>query len=99
MFRPGDVSYCPTVNELVAAFPGSTASVTWFSTIADMLAAPGSSWTIGRTLNSYGTDGIRSSWDRLLKTHTAATGMSVNGDSILESNDGTAFVLRSGISK
>jgi len=101
MFRAGTSSFCPTVDELVAAFPGSglSASVTWFSNIAAMLAAPASGWTMGRTLNSYGTDGIRSSWDRLLKSNPAASGLTANGDSILESDDTTAFILRSGVSK
>ena len=95
MFRPGDSSFCPTVAELVVAFGGSNNSLVWFSTISAMLAAPASSWTFARTLNSYGTDGIRSGWDRILKTNPAATGLVANSDSILETTDGLAFAIRS----
>lgn len=94
-FRPGESSYCPTVAELVASFSGSISSITWFPNIAAMLAAPASSWTSARTLNSYGTDGIRSGWDRLLKSNPAATGLVAGTDSILETTDGLAFAIRS----
>lgn len=79
--------------------PGSGATsavtVTWFTDIGQMLDADSANWTIGRTLNSYGTDGIISSWTVLLKADTASTGVVANGDSILESTDGDALVIRS----
>jgi hypothetical protein len=73
------------------------AGVRWFGTIAAMLASPAAEWAEGRTLNSYGTDGIRSGWDRLMKTATAAEDLADNGDDILETDDGLAFCVRAWI--
>lgn len=75
----------------------ATAVLAWFSTVAQMLAADSSTWTIGRSLNTSGTDGVRSAWARLLKTSPQASGVSANGDSVLETSDGLAFAMREAV--
>lgn len=94
MFRPGESSYCPTVAELVASFAGSSGAVKWFTSISAMLAAPSSSWSAAKTLHSYGTDGVRSAWSRLLKSDPVASGVVAREDDILETTDGLAFAIR-----
>lgn len=69
----------------------------WFADIAEMLATPTTEWREGRTRNSYGTDGVVSGWNLLLKTDAAAAGLSDNGDSILETDDTLGFALRTWI--
>lgn len=86
-----------TAGSFVMPGSGATSSVTvtWFNDIPQMLEAAASNWTTGLTLNSYGADGIITSWTVLLKSDTAATGVVANGDSILESTDGLAFIIKS----
>lgn len=74
--------------------PDPALGITWFSSIAEMLATSASTWRDGRTRNSYGTDGIVSGWDLLLKTDSAASGLTANGDSILETDDTLGLCIR-----
>lgn len=74
--------------------PDYSSTIRTFQTIAEMLAADPLKWAEGRTMNSYGTDGIRSGWMRVLKTAPSAAGLVGNGDSILVTDDGAAFVVR-----
>lgn len=68
--------------------------VQFFTDIAELLAADSNTWLIGVTLNSYGTDGIRSDWKRLLKINPEAGAVSDNGDSILETDDALAYAVK-----
>lgn len=74
--------------------PDHSSTVRQFATIAAMLAAAPTEWAEGRTMNSFGTDGIRSGWMCVLKTSAMAAGLVGNGDSILVTDDGAAFVVR-----
>lgn len=69
----------------------------WFDDIAALLDADSAAWTQAGTTNSYGTDGIISGWTRILKSDAAASGLSDNGDSVLETDDGLAYAVRSWI--
>lgn len=81
-----------------AADPYPDTSVQWFNDIQDMLTADSTAWSQGRTLNSYGTDGIRSGWDRVLLSDPAAASLTANSDSILATQDGFALCVRTFIS-
>lgn len=74
--------------------PPVQATTVWYDDISGMLAADARTWITGRTLNSYGTDGVRTGWDCVLKTTPAAAGMADNGDSILETDDELGFAVR-----
>ena len=88
----------PYAVEEVAVDPQAaptSSGVTWFSTISEMLSVPAQSWKQARTLNSVDSDSVISGWDRLLKTDPEAASMDANRDSILETDDGLAFAVRS----
>lgn len=91
-----------TTVTLVDALERETQDVgiptTRFTDIAAMLAADSASWTEARTMNSFGTDRIRSGWICLLKTDPSAAGFADNGDSVLETDDGLAYALREWVS-
>jgi hypothetical protein len=88
-----------TLSEVIddeVVSPGS--AFTWWTSIAALLAEDAADWTNAGTTNSYGSDGIISGWARILKTDPASTGLSDNGDSVLETDDGLAYAVRTWIS-
>ncbi len=85
------------IDPAMTAGETATAILAWFSNVTQMLAADSSSWTIGRTLNTTGSDGVRSAWVKLAKTNPEAAGIAANGDSVLETTDGLAFSLREAV--
>ncbi len=70
----------------------------WYANIAALLAESSGDWTQAGTINSYGSDGIISGWQLILKTDPAASSLSDNGDSVLETDDGDAYAVRTWIS-
>jgi hypothetical protein len=81
----------------LAVDPATTipvSGVVWFTTLAGLLAAGAATWQTARTLNSFGSDGIRAGWDRVLLTDGAAAGLADNDDSVLLTDDGLAYAVR-----
>lgn len=76
--------------------PSSTA--VWYSTVEQLLAAVSTTWVQARTFNTVAGDGVRAGWDRVLKSSSEAASIAANGDSILETDDGLAYAVRSWIS-
>ena len=62
--------------------------------IPEMLADPHTTWEVGRTLNMYGTDGLVSGWDLVLKVTDEGQLLTANGDTVLETDDGLAYVVQ-----
>lgn len=69
----------------------------FYDTIEDLLAAAGTVWIQAVTLNSYASDGIVSTWTRILASDPAATGLADNGDTVRETDDGLAFAIRTSV--
>lgn len=87
------------IAELVEGSPIISSPVTkWYDTIEIMLASDSRLYANATTRNSYDTDGIISGWSRVLKSSDEATGLTDNGDQVLESHDGYAFWVRNWIS-
>lgn len=85
-----------TPTPLVPPTPVTTGDcdMLWVYNIPAMLLVSSPTWTFMGTMNSYGSDGIESGWVRLLKSDPVAATLVSNGDSILETDDGLSFAIR-----
>lgn len=61
--------------------------------ITEMLGLPSGSWFRARVFNTYGAP-VLSYWDKVLKSSAGGALLVANGDSILETDDGLAFAVR-----
>lgn len=79
---------------VTGGIPAIHTGLVWFNDIQHMLTEDSRTWKDGRTLNSYGNDGIISGWDRVLLTDPIAAGITPNEDSRLATQDGFALCVR-----
>lgn len=87
------------LEDLVTGSPIiSSPQLKWYEDVAEMLASDSRLYATANLRNGYDGDGIISGWTRILKASAEATGLSDNGDSILESTDGYSFWVRTWIS-
>jgi len=64
--------------------------------VAELLSLPSDSWFRARIFNTYDSP-VLTYWDKVLKSSPSAASITANGDSILETDDGLAYAVRTAI--